>query len=210
MFIILFLRFTITFHTCFNNSLLAFRTSLHQLILSASIYFDLFYNALHVAPLYLVTFLRCYILLCFTLFHYALLCFMLCFPHPASLQSPSLLCSCTGSLSTFSLSICFISPYFALFSLHYIPVCFALLHFFTLPRFSLLRFVILSRFALIFLSSVSQVLTSSLLGTSRVLLFLAQLASLSLAPFYFPLFRFAPSRVNPGLWRNPSRIDGAM
>lgn len=29
-------------------------------------------------------------------------------------------------------------------------------------------------------------------------------------PFYSPLFRFAPSRVNPGLWRNPSRIDGAM
>lgn len=34
--------------------------------------------------------------------------------------------------------------------------------------------------------------------------------SLSLCP-YFPLFlRFALSRVNPRLWRNPSRIDGAM
>lgn len=39
--------------------------------------------------------------------------------------------------------------YFTLFSLHYIPVCFALLRFFTLPRFGLLRFV-LSRFAFLF------------------------------------------------------------
>lgn len=99
------------------------------------------------------------------------------------------------------------------FSLHYIPVCFALLRFFTLPtplRFTPFR--IIARFAfLIFLGPVSApVLTSSLLRTSRVLLFLVQLASLSLArPFYFPLFRFAPSSVNPGLWRNPSRIDGA-
>lgn len=143
--------------------------------------------------------------------HYftALLCFMLCFPHSAFLQPSCLLCS--GSLHLFALYTLFILSYFTLFSLHYISVCFALLRFFTLFRFGLLRFV-LSRFAfLIFLGPVSApILTSPLLGTLRVLLFLAQLASLSLAPFYFPLFRFAPSRVNPGLWRNPSRIDGAM
>lgn len=97
---------------------------------------------------------------CFALFHCALLCFMLCFPH--SLQLSRLLCSCSVSLHLSSLSIRFILPYFALFSFHYIPVCFALLRFFTLPRFDLLHFALLSLFFLVQFSA--PVLTSSLLG----------------------------------------------
>lgn len=133
----------------------------------------------------------------FTLIHFTFLCvislgFTLCFafPIPLLFNPPSLLCSYPGSFHVFAF-IRFILPYFTLFSLHLYSVCFALLRFFTLPRFGLLRFV--SRFAfLIFLGPVfALVLTSPLLGTSHVLLFLAQLASLSLAPFCFPLFRFA-------------------
>jgi len=178
------------------------------LILSALICLDLFFNLCARAPCCSILicctwfyFLRCYIPLCFALFHCILLCFMLCFS--SNLQFTLLTLS-------FSLSIRFILLYFALFSLHYIPVCFALLGFFTLPHLlrSYYRTLCFSYF---FWSSFrSDFNLTSSWNVARPFIFLTQLASLNLAPFYFPLFRFAPSRVNPGLWRNPSRIDDAM
>lgn len=123
------LRYISIYSTICSCSVLLYFTLLsHPLFLS----FDFIFALLHS---------------CFALFHCALLCFMLCFPH--SLQLSRLLCSCSVSLHLSSLSIWFILPYFALFSFHYIPVCFALLRFFTLPRFDLLHFALLSLFFLV-------------------------------------------------------------
>jgi len=125
---------------CFQFSPHFLKISL-RLILSALICFDLFYNLCARAPCCSILicctwfyFLRCYIPLCFVLFHCALLYALLSsFRFSSNFQFTLLMLS-------FSLSICFILFYFALFSLHYIPVCFALLRFFTLPH--LLRFVL--------------------------------------------------------------------
>lgn len=79
----------------------------------------------------LVTFLLCIISLRFTLCFAFLILFSSLVYFVRALY-----------LSTSSLSICFILPYFALLSFHYIPVCFALLRFFTLPRFDLFHFAL--------------------------------------------------------------------
>lgn len=119
----------------------------------------LFYSTLPLSfPLFrfyfcLVTFLLC---IYFTALYFAL-CFAFLILFSSLVYFVRALYLSTSSLSTW-----FILPYFALFSFHYIPVCFALLRFFTLPRFDFTSF----RLAfLIFLGPVSApVLTSSLPG----------------------------------------------
>lgn len=92
-----------------------------------------------------ILFLPCYIL---ALHYFTALYFALCFAFLILFSSLVYFVRALY-LSTSSLSIWFILPYFALFSFHYIPVCFALLRFFTLPRFDLLHFALLSLFFLV-------------------------------------------------------------
>jgi len=125
---------------------------------SMLLYFNLLYLVLFFALLH-STLLRI-ILLRFTLL-YALLSL---FRFSSNLQFTLLMLS-------FSLSIRFILLYFALFSFRYIPVCFALLRFFTLPHLlrSVLSYVLL--FLFFFSPIFTPILTSPLLRTSHVLLY---------------------------------------
>lgn len=93
-------------------------------------------------------FLPCYIL---ALHYFTALYFALCFAFLILFSSLVYFVRALY-LSTPSLSLWFILPYFALFSFHYIPVCFALLRFFTLPS---LRFTSFRLAFLIFLGPVS-------------------------------------------------------
>jgi len=145
--------------------------------------------------------LLCIISLCFSLLH-ALLFILLLFSLPFYFVH-------VQDLSTFSLFIRFILPYFALFSLHCIPVYFALLCFFTLPRFGLLCFVLSLCFPYFSWSSFrSDFNFTSSWGVSCPIPCLT--CFVEPRTFYFLLFCFALSRMNLELWRNPSRIDGAM
>lgn len=96
---------------------------------------------------------------CFALFHCALLCFMLCFPH--SLQLSRLLCSCSVSLHLFALYM----VYFTLLCSIFIPLYSRLLCIASFLYITSLRFTSFRLAFLIFLGPVSApVLTSSLLG----------------------------------------------
>lgn len=153
----------------------------------------------------------------FTLIHFTFLCifslrFTLCFAFliPFLFNPPSLLCSYPGSLHVFAF-IRFILPYFALFSLHLYSVCFALLRFFTLSR--ALRFTSF-RIALCFPYFSWSSFRSGFNFTSswNVARPSIPCSTCFVEPraILLPLIPLCPSRVNPGLWRNPSRIDGAM
>lgn len=121
---------------------------------------------------------------------------VLCSPHPSFL------------ISLFCLALIFALRRYIIHKL--ILHCFVS---FNLSLFCFVLFCLIFELCFTFLIFLDSVLGFSLLCfflECYVSIFLAPLASLRFAPFYFPLFRFAPSGVNPRLWRNPSRIDDGM
>lgn len=123
-------------------------------ILSTSICLDLLYFTICLCvllcysifsiPFYLVLFLNWYSLLCFSLFHCALLCFLLYFFHSASLQPSILFCSCWGSLDLFALYTLYFTLLCSIFTpLYSRLLCIALFLYITSLRFTSFRTIAL-------------------------------------------------------------------
>lgn len=146
---------------------------------------------LHVALFYSILLSFTFgLIFCFALHYFTTLYFTSCFPFLIQLLCSALYFVHAQDLSTFRSLYAFILRYFALFLPHYIPVCFALLRFFTLPRFDLLHFVLCFPYF-----SWFSVLTSPLLKMSFYSLFnlLRWVSRHSTSP-YSALLRFAWTR----------------